>query len=381
MVDVCGIGIVSALGIGVQQNLSALLDMRDGLSESPSHFQTIHRVPVGEVKSIDNDNYNLDAPVSRTALLATFAAQEALDDAQLPRRDMPFISATTVGGMDMTPRFYKDFLREHGHGRLRYVAQHDCSASTLFVRNQCGLTGYHSTISTACSSGANAIMTAAQLIELGFADYAIAGGTDALCAYTLDGFKSLLLLDSAKCKPFDANRSGLNLGEGAAYLVLKRPSAPGKRYCSLVGFANANDAFHQTATSPNGLGPRLAMQLALQSANLKPTEVGYINAHGTATTTNDASEMAAIQSLFGNNIPPYGSTKPFTGHTLAAAGAIEAVFSILAITNAVAWASLNCSTPMTANAPVSTNMALLKPVVLSNSFGFGGNCTSLIFAS
>src|SRR5690606_38751852 len=186
--------------------------------------------------------------------------------------------------------------------------------------------------------------------------------------------------------PFDNHRKGLNLGEAAAYLVLESPrlleQKPKKVLAYLSGYGNANDAFHQTASSENGQGAFLAMQKALQKAQLTPQDISYINAHGTATVNNDLSEGRAFLRIIGNNTPNFSSTKPYTGHTLPAAAAIEAVYSILALQHNVVFPNKNFSTPMEEFDLIPQTTLLQKELthVLSNSFGFGGNCSALIFS-
>ncbi len=383
MVVVSGIGIISALGEGVAQNLEGL---RREVSPMhlPQHFTTQVKVPVGEV-AMSNDELcqklNIARqPVSRTTLLGIAACREALADAQISDAgDVAFISSTTVGGMDLTPTFYREFMADASKGRLRNVAQHDCASSTDAIAQNCGIGGFRTAISTACSSAANAMMMGARMIEHGLVDTVVCGGIDALCAYTIDGFKSLMILDEAPCRPLDQSRSGLNLGEGAAFVVLQNPKVAKKSYCALAGYANANDAFHQTAVSDDGYGPQMAMRGALEMAKCSPSDVSYINLHGTGTPNNDASETTAIKAIWGSKMPPLSSTKAFTGHTLAAAGAVEAVFSVLAIINNQAWANVNVSNPIEGTSPLRHTANIDVNVVVSNSFGFGGNCSSLVF--
>ncbi|MBP5366113.1 MAG: beta-ketoacyl-[acyl-carrier-protein] synthase family protein [Bacteroidales bacterium] len=386
MVVISGMGIVSALGIGLQDNLQSLEAERVGLRKI-QNFATIHDVPAGELP-LDNRELkrrlgiNEAKVVSRTSLLGMLAAEEALADAGVGDRSrVALITATTVGGMDLTPVFFADFMADRTKGRLRYVRQHDCSNSTNAIADYCHIDGFTTAISTACSSAANAIMTGCRLIEQGLADCVVAGGTDALCVYTLNGFKSLMILDSDRCRPFDANRKGLNLGEAAAYVVLQRATDAHKQYCAVAGYANANDAFHQTAMTAEGQGASEAMLGALRQANLQPADIDYINAHGTGTPNNDASELAAMQSVWADKMPKYSSTKGFTGHTLAAAGSVEAVFAALAIEHQTVWANIGCETPISQQfAPVAHTAKCAVRNVMSNSFGFGGNCTSLVFS-
>ena len=384
-----GVGLVSALGSGVDANIAAMREGRSGIAPSPSILRTGNKIPVGEV-ALTNDelhrrlNIPIDCHLSRTALLGISAVREAMNDARIPQGlRVGIVSATSVGGMDLTENFFREFMADESRGRLRDVRMHDCGAGTDAIARYCGIEGYRTTISTACSSAANAIMTGARLIRHGVADCVVAGGTDALSAFTLNGFKSLMILDEKPCRPFDQSRAGLNLGEGAGYVVLMRGEDAADPYCTLAGYANRNDAYHQTASSADGEGAYLAMSDALAVAGIEPSQVGYINVHGTGTPNNDASEGAAMQRLFGSHIPPFSSTKGFTGHTLAAAGGIEAVFSSLAVKYGLLYPNINFKKPIDGRGPVPVcEFAEGKDIkyVLSNSFGFGGNCSSLVFA-
>ena len=208
----------------------------------------------------------------------------------------------------------------------------------------------------------------------------VAGGTDALCRFTLNGFNSLSVLDREPCRPFDATRAGLNLGEGAGYLVLTHERPGMRTYCRLAGYANANDAYHQTASSQTGEGAYRAMAGALAQSGLRC--VDYINVHGTATPNNDLTEGTALRRLFGGQVPPFSSTKGYTGHALAAAGGIEAVLAVLAITHGLRYGNPGFAEPIPELGlrPVARTQEADVRSVLSNSFGFGGNCCSLIFA-
>lgn len=422
-VTIAGAGIISAIGNNLAECLRSLEQGAAGMGEI-TYLETVHRqkLPVAEVKA-DNEtladmagladpmprktavnavsrtalirsesNTALIGSVSRTALLSLIAAREALAEAAIP--DLPrwrtgMVSANTVGGMDRTERFYPEFLDNPQHGRLRDVVLHECGSITEWVADRLGIKHYQTTISTACSSSANAIGFGARLIRHGLLDVVVAGGVDALTKFTLNGFNSLMILDGRFCKPFDNDRQGLNLGEGAGYLVLvsekvaaSLPAA--KPGCVLSGFANAGDAYHQTASSPDGRGSWLAMKRALQSAGLGPGDIDYINLHGTGTQNNDLAEGTAIRRLFEPAYPRMSSTKSFTGHTLGASGGIEAVFSMLAIQHGLIYPNLRFDTQM-AELPFKPETQFLKGQrvrhVLSNSFGFGGNCTSLILSA
>jgi 3-oxoacyl-[acyl-carrier-protein] synthase-1 len=224
------------------------------------------------------------------------------------------------------------------------------------------------------------------MIQHGIVKRAICGGCDALSRFTLNGFHSLKNVDKQPCRPFDNTRFGLNLGEAAGYLLLETEKSAKERGAEILavlsGYGNTNDAYHPTAPSPNGDGAYNTMQLALSKAGLLPQDISYINAHGTATINNDAAEGKAIERLFENNIPLFSSTKPYTGHTLAAAGSIEAIFSIWALQQQKAWPNLNFTTPMedVSVRPATTLTDAAINHVISNSFGFGGNNVSLLFS-
>ncbi len=396
-IAVSGLGIVSAIGHGTGEVLHSLRTGRTGVAPL-TLFESPHGAFVGEVRA---DNRELKAmlaiapaaAITRTALLGMIAATDALSDALAdagccpdPRRT-GFINATSTGGMDLTENFFRPFATDPTRGRLRNVAGHECADSTRRIAARLGITGFTTTISTACSSAAGAIIFGAGLIRQGLVDRVVAGGTDALCRFTLGGFRSLGILDGAPCRPFDLSRAGLNLGEGAGYVVLQSERTLTREpYGWLTGWANAGDAFHQTASSATGEGAFRAMTGAIAMAGLKPQQIDYINAHGTGTPNNDASESAALVRVFGTpgSVPPFGSTKPFTGHTLAAAGGIEAVISLLAIRHGAIFPNLNFATPISAAAPIPQT-TLREGVainhVLSNSFGFGGNNSSLIFSA
>ncbi|MDR3340263.1 MAG: beta-ketoacyl-[acyl-carrier-protein] synthase family protein [Candidatus Symbiothrix sp.] len=393
---VSGVGTVSAIGLNVAESLRALAGKKSGI-EPLSLFESGHKgkLPVGEVKA---DNRMLaemlaihpGKTISRTALLGMSAAQEAYGDACLPDRKneglrIGFISGTSVGGMDLSEHFYADHLQSPAKGRLRQIISHDCGDSTEKIASRLGINDYITTVSTACSSGANAVIAGARLIKHGFLDCVIAGGTDALCRFTLNGFASLKIVDEYPCRPFDESRQGLNLGEGAGYIVLeKETNRYPQSYGYLLAGANICEAFHQTASSPEGNGALLSMQKALQTGNLQTKQIDYINLHGTGTPNNDMAEGNAIRRLFGATPPYLSSTKAYTGHTLGACGGIEAVFSLLAIKYGLVFPNLNFTTPIAGHGLIpETEYGENRRIktVMSNSFGFGGNMSTLIFSA
>ena len=393
-VFIAGTGIISAIGNNVAECLDALENRRPGM-DVMHQLDSLHsqRLPVAEVK-LSNEELaglaGLPKIKSRTALLSLVAAREALADAGIENiKDLRtgFISATSVGGMDKTENFFSEFLSDNNKGKLRDVINHECGSVTELVADALGIKDYITTISTACSSSANAIFLAARLIRNNIVDVAVAGGTDSMTRFTLNGFNTLMILDEQFCQPFDENRRGLNLGEGAAYVVLvsEKVAATLKNKPNIVlsGYCNANDAYHQTASSPDGIGSYLAMSGALKKAGLNPVDIDYINLHGTGTQNNDIAEGTAIKRLFDQHYPKMSSTKTFTGHTLGASGGIEAVFSVLSLQHGMIFPNLRLQTPMV-DLPFVPEKELIKNVeikhVLSNSFGFGGNCSSLIFS-
>ncbi len=392
-VAVTGMGVVSSIGLDVESNYNALVQQNHGISRI-ENLSTIHKndIMVGEVKLTNNElalmvGEDPALNLSRTTLLGIAAAKQAIENAGivgLNTHRTGLVSSTSVGGMDITERYFRRF--EYEPDLLQYILRHDSGDSSHRIANSIGLKGLVTTISTACSSAANAIMLGARLIQAGELDRVIVGGTDALSKFTINGFKTLMILSDTYNTPFDQNRKGLNLGEAAAYLVLESDELVKKEnkkvLAYVAGYGNANDAYHQTASSEDGEGAYLAMQKALQVSGLKLEEIDYINAHGTATVNNDLSEGRAILRTFGDNVPDFSSTKPFTGHTLAAAAGIEAVYSILALQNGVVFPNLNFQTPMSEFALKPQTVLKKKEIrnVVSNSFGFGGNCSSLIFS-
>lgn len=369
-VVITGMGIVSAIGIGKEQVSKSLAEHHTGISEMKYLDSQHHELPVGEVKlSNDEMKASLDIPadriISRTTLMGMMAVEEAITDAELRRcscHRIVLISGTTVAGMDITEKVFGDAVRNGVSGD--FLEHHDCGSCTEDIARHFGkLFTDFTTISTACSSAANAILLGADMLRSGEADIIVAGGTEALSNFHLNGFNSLMILDHNICRPFSDDRAGLNLGEGAAYVVLEREYDAERHYAHidawLAGYGNACDAFHQTASSPEGIGAQLAMSDALWMASMKPEDIDWIHAHGTGTPDNDSSESAAIAKVFGGRKPRVLSTKNLTGHTTSASGAISAVISLIAMHQESGKALHN---------------------VMVNSFGFGGNDTSLILS-
>lgn len=386
---ITGLGAVSAIGMSVAEHLDSLLNERHGISQIEFVRELKSPYLGGEIKLTNEQlksklGLEKSQVYSRTALLAMLAAREAYPT-QLPTSlRVGVLNGTSVGGMDLSENFYEEYLKGDKSNN-EVILAHECGTSTQNVADLLGIKGYRTTLSTACSSAANAIMLAARMMQAGHLDAAIAGGTDALSAFTINGFNSLGIYDSELSRPFDETRKGLNMGEGAGFVFLETEESAQKSgntiLAELIGWGNANDAFHQTASSPEATGAKLSMSTAMKVAQVAPTDIDYINAHGTGTENNDNTEVKAIGDLFPGKKPPFSSTKQFTGHTLAAAGGLEAVFSVLSINHGIVYPNLRWENQMTTTdlAPALALEQKNIKCVLSNSFGFGGNNSTLIF--
>lgn len=388
---ITGIGIISAIGDNVEETIASFKQQKSGIGKI-TILDTKYRddYVAGEIKYTNSELASIlgltpESNLPRTTLLGIKAANEACQQAKIhPESSLRtgLIAGTTVGGMDKTERYYYNLNQN-----TDFIKSHSCGSITDQIAEYLNISYFVSTLNTACSSSANAIMYGARLIQNEHLDRVIVGGFDSLSVFTINGFRSLYILSPEVCKPFDNNRTGLNLGEGSGFIVLESEKTIIKTgnnpICRLSGYANTNDAFHQTASSENGEGAYLCIKKALQKANLAPDSIDYINLHGTGTKNNDLSEGKALLRTFNNKIPPCSSTKSFTGHTLGASGGIEAVFSALSIqekliypnlffTNAMEELGINPVSSLIENSDIQH--------VMSNSFGFGGNDSSLIFS-
>ena len=389
---VTGIGMISAIGDTVAENRTALQEGKCGistLSMFPSKYAG--NMPFGEIKITTQELQKKlganETGVTRTSLLALHAFIEAIEDSNLSTKDIrcfdtALVGASTVGGMCLTDELYNDANKKEGGSD--YLSSYDFASVNIYLQERYKMVGIVNTINTACSSSTNAIMYGARLIKSGRAKRAIVGGVDSLAKFTINGFNALHILSSDICTPFDEERKGLNLGEGAAFLVLEKEedAAGKKKYATLSGYCNANDSFHPSSLSEEGDGPYLSMKGALAIANLTPGQIDFINAHGTATENNDRVESRAMQRLF-EIVPAFASTKSNTGHTLGAAGAIEAIYSILNLTHQEIYPGLNFKQAISSAGlvPVQAYQKRALKNVMSNSFGFAGNCSSLIFST
>ena len=386
VISITGAGIICAIGNDKVSVLDSLRNRESGV-RSVKYLETVHgELPVGEVQMSDDEMKAMlglasGTVVSRTSLMGALAIKQALSQAGIEEtggRRIALISGTTVGVMDVTEMEYH---RNKAVLNVRDLPKgNECGKSTEQMAALAGLEDVElCTVSTACSSALNSIIVGAEMLRHSEADIVIAGGSEALSRFHLNGFNSLMILDGRPCRPFDADRAGLNLGEGAAFVVLQKDSSRPIAYVS--GYGNRCDAFHQTASSENGEGAFLAMTEALESAGLKASDIDYVNAHGTGTQNNDMSESRALSRVFGDNIPPVSSTKGFTGHTTSASGAIETVICLLAMQNDMIPANLGWEKP--SPGLVQPSMGVENAVlnnVMCNSFGFGGNDSSLVLS-
>lgn len=387
-VIITGTGIVSAIGNCKSEVLEALLNERSGIGKM-HYLDSMHQdLPVGEVKLSNSEMKAMlgieeSRIISRTTLMGALAINQAIKEAKIEKdsqKKIALINGTTVAGMDVTESIYSSMKTSDQH--ISLIKRHDCGSCTQDMAEICGINAELCTISTACSAALNAIMVGAEMLKNDEADIVIAGGSEALSKFHLNGFNTLMILDNEQCKPFDAFRAGLNLGEGAAFVVMTRGGHDVNitaNHITIEGYGNACDAFHQTATSDDGNGAFLAMSKALSSAKLLPTDISYVNAHGTGTSNNDLTESNALKRVFNNAIPPISSTKSFTGHTTSASGSIELVICMLAMEHGFIPSNLGWTTPME-NGIVPSVGTVRKRLchVMCNSFGFGGNDTSLI---
>jgi 3-oxoacyl-[acyl-carrier-protein] synthase I len=376
----------SALGRGIGAMLDALRHGRSGLK--PNDFDRAElRAWIGRVAGLE------EAPL--TGALAEFdcrnnrlaqlgLAQDGFRDEVLKAKNrygpqrVAVLLGTSTSGILQTELAYR---RRGGEGDLadvRYRHAQNLYSMTDYVRRTLGLEGPAMTVSTACSSSAKVFASAARYLEAGIADAAVVGGVDSLCLTTMHGFSSLQLVSDEPCRPFDAARRGMSIGEAAGFALVERGNGP----VNLLGYGETSDAYHMSTPQPEGEGALGAMRQALSRAGLEPADIDYVNAHGTATPANDRAEDRALVRLFGKRVA-VSSTKGFTGHTLGAAGIVEAVVCFLTLEHGFVPATLNSSAvePGLESMIVLENRPARVKRAVSNSFGFGGSNCSLVFGA
>jgi 3-oxoacyl-[acyl-carrier-protein] synthase-1 len=381
----------SCIGRGVTPTLSALMEQRSGLARC--EFETVKiDTHVGEVPGVDAQRLPKDLQIfnCRNNRLAELGVQQdgffdavQAAAARWGRRRVGVFIGTSTAGIMQTELAYR--ARDAVSGALppsfEYGTTHNSFSVADYLRQRCRLEGPAVAVSAACASSAKVFGSARRMIEAGLIDAALVGGTDSLCLTTLYGFHSLQLSSPAPCRPFDAARDGISIGEAAAFALLERvPENLDPDAVLLYGVGESSDAYHMSAPHPEGLGAKRAIQAALTAASMEPGDVDYINLHGTGTPSNDRSESQAVTSIFGPTTP-CSSTKGATGHTLGAAGALEAVISALAIQNGLMPGGVHTHRidPTLTAHYIKENRRTAVRRVLSNSFGFGGTNCSLIF--
>ncbi len=384
--------LVTALGHGRAATFEALRSGRTGLARRGFETADIGSW-LGVVDGLDELDWREDLAAydcrnNRLAELALrtdgFAEAVEAAAARWGARRVGVFLGTSTSGILQTELAYRE--RDAATGALpdslHYGETHNTASVARYVRAALGLQGPAHVVSTACSSSAKVFSAAERAIRLGVVDAAVVGGVDSLCMTTLYGFKALELTSGEICRPWDAERAGLSIGEAAAFALLERPDGPARAMGWLLGAGESSDGHHMSSPHPEGAGAALAMRAALATAGLQPGEVDYLNLHGTATPGNDAAEDKAVAAVFGTTTP-CSSTKGYTGHTLGAAGGVEASIALLALEHGLAPPSLNLQT----QDPALQAKLLREPlraelkVVASNSFGFGGSNASLVFGA
>jgi len=378
----------SALGRGTAAMLDALRRGASGLQ--PNDFDRAElRAWIGRVAGLEDEPVagalaEFDCRNNRLAQVGLeqdgFMEAVSRARAKYGAQRVAVLLGTSTSGILQTELAYRSRDADGALPKdLHYRHAQNLFSVTDFVRRSLGLEGPAMTISTACSSSAKVFASAARYIEAGVADAAVVGGVDSLCLTTLHGFTSLQLVSDEPCRPFDAARKGMSIGEAAGYAVLENVESRG---LALVGYGESSDAYHMSTPQPEGEGALAAMREALGRAGLEPSAVDYVNAHGTATPANDRAEDRALVRLFGDTVP-VSSTKGWTGHTLGAAGIIEAIVCFLALEHGLIPGTLNSSAvePGLESQVVLQNRRAPLRYALSNSFGFGGSNCSLVFAA
>ncbi|MGO9767528.1 MAG: beta-ketoacyl-[acyl-carrier-protein] synthase family protein [Myxococcaceae bacterium] len=379
-VAITGLGIVSGLGLGPEAHLHAFRAARSGLHPlSLFALPGLPALPVGEV----DEETVLGQHPSRSIALALLAARQAAAHQQLSGHGLIAVG-TTTGGIHESEQHYLRHRGEEGKADRELLRYHPAGAIADVLASELNVSAERHTFSTACSSSANAIGYGAARIQQGV-PWALVGGVDSLCRITYAGFHALKLLSPEPCRPFDRARQGLSLGEGAAFLLLENEGRARSRGVvplgRVDGWGCTADAYHMTAPHPEGRGALAAMRAALADAGVAASDVDYVNAHGTATLANDRAEGLALGALFKASGPLVSSTKGATGHTLGAAGAMEALFCVLALGAGFAPPTVGLLEPdpsLALRLVPPDGMATPLKVALSNSFGFGGNNAALV---
>lgn len=395
-VVVTGIGLLTPLGRGIATNEEAIRKGKTGIGRIKSFDTSGYKSHLGA--EIDNSLINEDFPeyVDRASKLLLTTCRDALKSAALERAigepskglEAQLIVGTTLGGMLSGQAYHRDLLRGVNKEKNSIVLRDSLACHQApRIADRLDLIGDALVLNNACASGLSAIGCAFNRIRSGETTIAIAGGYDTMSDFTHAGFSSLELITSEKCRPFDKDRSGLVLGEGAGILILEEISQASKRgasiFAEIIGYGQTSDAYHITKPDPEAKGASQAIKMAVSVAKISPEEIDYVNAHGTGTIANDSMEAKALHSALGGHGAkvPVSSTKPLTGHTLGGAGSIEVIFSIIAINAKMMPENLNYNSPdpeCKLNIITGGNKKADLNIVLSNSFGFGGSNSTIL---
>ncbi len=393
-VVITGAGIFCSIGRDVEEFLHSLKNGRSGIGPITLFETSKYPSKIGaEIRDYEPEEFFFKKDLkrlSRTDQFALIAAEEAVKDSRIQSflpEQVGICLGAGAGGMFEAEAYHRKILHE-GKSTPSLLPPFIPSFTTGRVADRFGFSGPKATVTTACSSSATSIGYGADLIRSGRAQAVLCGGSDALSELTFGGFNSLKAMDPSPCRPFDRRRAGMSLGEGAAILVLESHDEAAKRgakiYAEFLGYGIGGEAFHITAPEPTGTAEARIIEQAIEESGIKPSEVDYINAHGTGTPLNDKVETLSVKKVFGERVYsiPVSSTKSMVGHCLGSAGAIEAVASILSIIHGFVPPTVNhqegdedCDLDYV---PGKSRHMEVK-VVLSNSFAFGGNCTTLVF--
>ena len=382
---ITGIGCLSAVGLNFKENIESLFEGK-GKAAPPRRFSSSHSISYPVFEVFEEEGI-VESNVSRTSRLGLMAALEALKDAEwspqkLSRKRTGVCIGTTVGSAMNNEAFYRDY-REGLHPDMAVIERFLNSNPASTIAREFGLSGPCQTVVNACSSGTDAIGIGASWIRSGICDVVICGGADELCRVTYNGFISLMITDESTCRPFDKDRKGLNLGEGAAILILESEDTVRERENQIrsfvLGYGSASDGYHLTAPHPDGQGLKEALGAALTNAGVSIEDIAFVNAHGTGTPDNDRVEGRVLSEMLTG--VPFLSTKGYTGHTLGAAGAIEAAFTVGCLEAGRVPASAGFTTldPDVSVSPVSQPMTLTRNIAVSESLAFGGHNSALVF--
>jgi 3-oxoacyl-[acyl-carrier-protein] synthase II len=384
-VAITGIGCLSAAGMSLKENMASLFAGKRHVAP-PARFSSSHPLSYPVFEILQDPLPVNDKDMSRTCILALAATIEALNEAGLTTEDMTRATVgvcmgTTVGSAMNNEGFYRDYLNGL-HPDMAIIERYLNGNPASVIAREFGLSGPCQTVVNACSSGTDAIGIGASWIRSGICDIVIAGGADELCRVTYNGFISLMISDDSPCKPFDRDRKGLNLGEGAGVLILESDSFISKRNKAarafVLGYGSACDGYHLTAPRPDGRGLKNALTYALAESGKTGNDIAFVNSHGTATRDNDRTEAKALSEILPD--VPFLSTKGYTGHTLGAAGAIETAFTVACLESGIIPASAGFASPdpELGASPVTHITDIAKRVAVSDSLAFGGQNAALV---